>query len=452
VAKGNRRRPKKFAARYSPWIAYALESSVLLANPSPAVAGEEQIVYVNNCSDHGEGSLRTALISLLGDGIVDMTGLTCGTINLTGGELTATPFNLTVKGPGRDALTITSNHASRLFAIYPQSGSLTISNVTLADGAYDSDLFAAGGCIYSETDVTLDNVRLSGCRARSTNPDLASDARGGGVWARNVTVTRSEIIGNYVQAQATPYGSAAGAGIAATGTLNITDSVISGNSTVSGAGIVECGAAAYARRNTKITSSTVSGNTTSDGSIFCFSYGPVSVIDSTISGNEGSAIRTSSSVSIYNSTIAFNALTGGANGAGLNLLTGAVVNLQSSILWGNTSGLVELDLTTDGNVAGANNVIGVANVPLPADTMSSDPLLQVLADNGGRTPTHALGMGSPAIDAGNNVLSLLDDQRGPQFPRVLGPRADIGAYESGNGESIFFDGFEVPALLAEVFK
>jgi len=39
--------------------------------------------------------------------------------------------------------------------------------------------------------------------------------------------------------------------------------------------------------------------------------------------------------------------------------------------------------------------------------------------------------GSPAIDAGSNGGGFLWDQRGPGFPRVVGPRADIGAFESG---------------------
>jgi len=55
--------------------------------------------------------------------------------------------------------------------------------------------------------------------------------------------------------------------------------------------------------------------------------------------------------------------------------------------------------------------------PPPADTIRFDPMLAPLADNGGRTWTHALLDGSPAIDDGNNEAGLLYDQRGPGFPR-----------------------------------
>jgi hypothetical protein len=53
-----------------------------------------------------------------------------------------------------------------------------------------------------------------------------------------------------------------------------------------------------------------------------------------------------------------------------------------------------------------------------------------LAKNGGPTATHALGSGSPAIDAGANPVPLTTDQRG--LPRTVGTATDIGAFESGN--------------------
>jgi len=54
-----------------------------------------------------------------------------------------------------------------------------------------------------------------------------------------------------------------------------------------------------------------------------------------------------------------------------------------------------------------------------------DPLLGLLANNGGPTETHALLAGSPAIDASNNGLAT--DQRG--IARPQGIQFDIGAFE-----------------------
>jgi hypothetical protein len=50
-----------------------------------------------------------------------------------------------------------------------------------------------------------------------------------------------------------------------------------------------------------------------------------------------------------------------------------------------------------------------------------------LQDNGGFTQTMALGVGSPAIDAGNDATCADTDQRGVARPQ--GSYCDIGAYE-----------------------
>ncbi|HEX3122878.1 MAG TPA: choice-of-anchor Q domain-containing protein, partial [Rhodanobacteraceae bacterium] len=82
----------------------------------------------------------------------------------------------------------------------------------------------------------------------------------------------------------------------------------------------------------------------------------------------------------------------------------------------------------------------------PGDVTGSDPLLDPqLANNGGPTPTHALSFNSPARDAGDPAgcnapdgLPLVNDQRGPGFPRLDG-RCDKGAYEQ---QVLFANGFE----------
>ena len=64
-----------------------------------------------------------------------------------------------------------------------------------------------------------------------------------------------------------------------------------------------------------------------------------------------------------------------------------------------------------------------------------DPLLDVLANNGGPTPTHALMPGSPAINMGDPSASAgmgdtpQFDQRGAPYTRVSGGRIDMGAFE-----------------------
>jgi hypothetical protein len=107
-------------------------------------------------------------------------------------------------------------------------------------------------------------------------------------------------------------------------------------------------------------------------------------------------------------------------------------HIESTIIANNyCEGVPHRDIFRDvfGSVEGANNLITSSDTALPPDTISGDPRLAPLANNGGRTRTHALLDDSPAIGAGNNAAGLAYDQRGPGFPRVKGPQADIGAYE-----------------------
>lgn len=81
-------------------------------------------------------------------------------------------------------------------------------------------------------------------------------------------------------------------------------------------------------------------------------------------------------------------------------------------------------------VVGSHNLIGIANVPVPADTITStDPRLAPLAENGGPTRTRLPLADSPALGRGANPLNREYDQRGPGFPRVKGAFPDIGAVE-----------------------
>ena len=81
-----------------------------------------------------------------------------------------------------------------------------------------------------------------------------------------------------------------------------------------------------------------------------------------------------------------------------------------------------------GTLTGSHNLIEDGSDGLP-DTITGDPNLGPLADNGGPTLTHALMTDSPAINAGSNALvpaGATTDQRG--LPRFVGV-VDIGAYE-----------------------
>ena len=163
--------------------------------------------------------------------------------------------------------------------------------------------------------------------------------------------------------------------------------------------------------------------------------GPVSVIDSTISGNtadcEGGGIYNDWSTTLTNVTIGGNV--GGFGAGGIQSHDG-FVNLRSVTVVGNTSRgstvssvggvAVAADGTTvrnsiiahnsgasgrencgpsTGMTSEGHNLSNTGECPFTAtgDLRNTDPKLGPLQNNGGPSPTHALLPDSPAVDAGN---------------------------------------------------
>ncbi|MEX2317167.1 MAG: choice-of-anchor Q domain-containing protein [Pirellulales bacterium] len=170
------------------------------------------------------------------------------------------------------------------------------------------------------------------------------------------------------------------------------------------------------------------------------------IVNSTISGNttyyNGGGVNAQySQVEITNSTITANS----ANGYGGGVYTyGGSVTVKNTIIAGNYDGSSANDVSGTLHSSSSYNLIGTGGSGGLSNGVNgnlvgvSNPGLAELADNGGPTPTHALLITSPAIDAGNPAASGLPayDQRGTGFSRVLdGPdsgvtaRLDIGSFE-----------------------
>ena len=91
-------------------------------------------------------------------------------------------------------------------------------------------------------------------------------------------------------------------------------------------------------------------------------------------------------------------------------------------------------LTSERNVFESSTVITDDNEDhlacgLGSTGLAADPQLGPLADNGGLTPTMAIGVGSPAFDSAGSCTSPLSDQRG--ITRPQGAACDVGAFELG---------------------
>ncbi|MEP6944501.1 MAG: carboxypeptidase-like regulatory domain-containing protein, partial [Acidobacteriota bacterium] len=210
----------------------------------------------------------------------------------------------------------------------------------------------------------------------------------------------------------------------------------------SGGGIYYNGGA-----NHRILNSTISGNSAPfTGGGIILGGATLFVANSTISGNRvtsgGSAaggifIGGGSTATFRNSTITSNTTGGGGGGVQVN----GTLNFGNTIIAGNSAPGNPDVLNFGGAVSAGNNLIGntstnVAIAYQMSDILNQTPMLGVLQNNGGPTPTHALLTGSPAIDAGDNAKAvdpfdsstLTADQRG-YAPRNVGGTVDIGAYE-----------------------
>jgi hypothetical protein len=425
-------------------------------------------VHVMNCQDSGVGSLRGSVATALSGDTIDLTHLHCRKIVLTSGQIVVPQQDLTLVGPGRSRLVLDGNHASRVFMSVgrdDRQGMLVLKRMTIANGHFvlpPEDGLSAGGCILANDNLELDRVDVHDCAVEPYA--TGGTTAGGGVFAGfHLQLLRSNLFSNVARngeggGAAADYlvafrshihhNSANSGGGVTGGEVSLSYSTVDNNSSQrEGGGI-------FSQGPLVINKSTVSNNRTSadpSGGTGGGAWGgDVHVYDSTFSGNaaySASAIEAWSFVEIANSTIAFNRQTqpdtasGGAvvvhdfeeppaaqpNAAAI----AAIYTINSSIVARNLSnGIPGNDIGPDyGSVSGANDIIERATIPLPADTMSIDPLLAPLADNGGPTRTHALRYGSPAIDRGNNSRNRRYDQRGPGFLRVRGAAPDIGAFE-----------------------
>jgi hypothetical protein len=272
--------------------------------------------------------------------------------------------------------------------------------------------------------TSLNAVRLIGNAAMQWGGGLSSR---GGV----VTVLQSAIQGN---------SSRLGGGVSASDTkLTVDSSTISGNTAEMGGGLIIKYSATGALAN-----STISGNTATQrggglfvgGEIYAAAREPavgnkVSIAGATLSQNEaprGGGISFinagASSLTLAHSLISGNR----ASIAGREVEGGNSVLVDAYNLFGFNG-----DAGVVGFTPGENDIVPGAGVP------NSAILNPILSDNGGRTATHALISGSPAIDVVYSEWCATPpiagrDQRGQSRNRDGNGQSsinecDVGAFE-----------------------
>lgn len=374
-------------------------------------------------------------------------------------------------------------------AIRGESTSLIVEGSVFSGNSGDF----GGGILAFHTDLTLNDSTLSGSSAawgsavyvrRGTaiingtvfeNNVVPGGKYGGALFlgdTPSATISRSRFTNNRAGNPHTyDYGPTAGGAITiingswdVRSQILISDSILNGNSAKSGGGLYVRGG------NVKVHSTTISGNEAVYGGGIRARECHLRLQNSTLSGNKafrivppegegpsyggtGGGLQASElyEVSIYNSTIAGNKADTAGGGVWGGYWIDAFV-AERVLITGNsapqgpqlTSIHSSTDITGGFNLFGANGDAGVdgftpgpSDIVPPAGVTVAQIVNQALAGNYGRTPTHALPPGSPAIDAAPSAACAgKTDQRG--FARNINgdtlPSAnecDIGAFEWG---------------------
>jgi len=355
---------------------------------------------VTTAADGGPGSLRQLLAALPAGGSVRFAPSLAGqTIVLTSGPLVLSK-NVTLDASDAPGVVLSGNGADRVFII-DAGTTASLRRLIVANG-FGFDL--AGG-ILNNGSLTLDECTVRDNRVGAATNEFWKG--GGGVYS--------------------------GGG----STLVLRRSTVRGNTTqlVDGGGVyVFLGATAT------IEASTLSGNTAGNVGGGIRSLGNVTITNTTLSGNTsvawygGAAFHTDGILELLNSTVTSNVSPPSAPAAlfvGTFTAAGATLRMTNTIVAGNTSGCFAgffgsgpVVLASDGHNVASD---GTCNLTAAGDQPGTDPLLGPLASNGGPTATHALLDGSPAIDAASAARCPPTDQRGVARPRGAG--CDVGAFE-----------------------
>ena len=423
----------------------------------------------SNCAA-GDGNNDTIVF---GSGLTDIVFLTStsgkSSALAASASVTIDGGALSVSGAPRVTIERSTVSGTPNFRLIESDSDVTLKNVSISGGNSDAE---NGGGIKMSLASTLS---ISGSVISNNH---SSGAGGGAIYGGAIDITDSTISGNGLALS----NACAGGAITAVGTLTITGSKVTGNSGICGAvhggaiyantvnltgsivsdnigqstggGTIGLGGGVYGL-TVNMTNSTVSRNQLTVNGTNGLGAGVLmhggTLTNSTISGNssngKGAGIYSSGTVNLYFCTITQNRTTLSTAAAGLSIGSGAAINTNASILFGNVGGTDVDGGYFPATLNGDHNLIGThgGKVTITSAALGCDPRLGSLGDNGGSTPTHGLLSGSCAIDAGPASPSVSTDQRGGGFARKVGAASDIGAFEKQNADDpdlIFANGFE----------
>jgi hypothetical protein len=312
-----------------------------------------------DCSLRGaiEGSYNTATLDTIGFDPDIFSGINTDVITLGDALTTGDPTDpitndLTINGPGRNALTVKQSAQVRVFQIV---GKATINGITISGGRSPN---SAGGILNNGgARLTLNDTTVTDNQALGTQ---ASTGLGGGIFnASNATLTlnRSTVSANKAN---TPTGYGGGIYNQTGGNVTLNNSTVNGTNTSS-----TYGGGLYSGGTLTLNNSTINGvNTASHGGGIFNSFGTLTLDNSTVSANEASSYgggifndggtlslnestisgvnkavhgggiyNSSGKLTLNRSTVSTNKATGGSGGGIYN--TGGTLTLDNSTVSAN---------------------------------------------------------------------------------------------------------------------
>jgi parallel beta-helix repeat protein/predicted outer membrane repeat protein len=357
---------------------------------------------------------------------------------------------------GFNDVLLTSGFNAQGGGIYNE-GTLHVFNSTIhfnqMAGATSASSSIGGGGIYSSGG----ELQLHGSIVEQNS--VGSEQKGGGLYLSGGETTISHSIINNNQASGA-FASTGGLHMTS-GTLTMRDTTVRDN-----LGDLVGGGLHLTNGSVGISRTTISGNEAvfGGGVYVCGNQGTMAFSNSTISDNEvtsdggGIYVCPSGELHLANVTVSDNRADsddeGNGDGGGIYLHTfnqdSGIIHLKNTILGDNDDlsdwpGTLAHDCFGQVTSEGYNLISDLGSVFMgsPPCTLDGDPtgnligepaLLDILADNGGPTQTHAFLPGSPALNTGDpagctdvNDNPLLTDQRGGLRP----DRCDKGAFEFG---------------------
>ena len=417
--------------------------------------------------DAGDGvlSLREAVAQANGniatDTIVFAAGLEGETLTLTGGELVV-GRDLTIDGDRNDdglGVVLSGGGTQRLLRSSGAGADLTLQDLTLVEGHVGYSAYGGGILVGSGTSVTIIESTISECSTDSWN--------GGGIYAEsgsrlniiNTSLGKNEaegaggaictgdnvtlvVRGSNFQGN---IGYLSGGAIAMFGgTLAIERSSFTGNSARDNEGS-NGGALDLREVVANITQSTLTGNYAGRGGAIAEFFGNLSIDNSTIANNHvsgytpgGGGIFSTGTVTIRNSTLTGNrshgfdddSYGGAIASVGVDIANSIVVgnhddygnDIAGTIVRSNGHNLFGSDVV--GNVAGDREYVSPHAVFASIDPVTGGGLVNA----SGVVPLRSSAL-NPALSSADLLAASSTDQIGTDRPLPAGSLPDIGSAE-----------------------